>query len=93
MLPDPVRIMEASHVVRDPETGEISWPPPEIELELMELGLIPRRKIERVDVEPKPDRRRKNRFVYTQRGTVPEDGAYPAGKQPSRYGERTEEED
>lgn len=42
MLPDPIKIMAAPHVKRDPDTDEVSWPPDQILLELMDLGLIPR---------------------------------------------------
>lgn len=43
MIPDPIRILAAPHTKRDPDTDEVSWPPPSMELELMELGLIPRK--------------------------------------------------
>lgn len=42
MLPCPIRTLQAPFITRDPETGEVSWPPPQIELELMELGLLPK---------------------------------------------------
>lgn len=43
LVPDRLRLLAAPYVKRDPETAEISWPPDDIELELMEQGLIPRR--------------------------------------------------
>lgn len=42
MLPDRRRLQGARYVRRHPTTGEISWPPSDTELELMELALIPR---------------------------------------------------
>lgn len=42
MLPCPIKTLQAPFITRDPETGEVSWPPPQIELELMELGLLPK---------------------------------------------------
>lgn len=94
MLPDPVKIMQAPYVVRDPETGEISWPPPDIELELMELGLIPRRNNEQgLDVEPKQKRRREDRVVYTQRRTLSQTGTPHLGGRGGEDGGGIEEED
>lgn len=40
MLPEPSRLADAEHIRRNPETGEISWPPSDIEAQLIELGLI-----------------------------------------------------
>lgn len=40
MLPCPLRLAQARHVTRNPDTGEISWPPSDMELQLIELGLI-----------------------------------------------------
>ena len=40
MLPDAARLRAARHIRRDPDTGEISWPPSDMELQLIELGLI-----------------------------------------------------
>ena len=37
------RLETAHHIVRDPITDEISWPPTSIESELERLGLIERR--------------------------------------------------
>ena len=34
------RLAEAHHVVRDPATDEISWPPSRLEDELRSLGLL-----------------------------------------------------
>ena len=45
MVPDHLQLLRAPYVKRDPETDEISWPPDDIELELIEQGLIPRRKL------------------------------------------------
>lgn len=42
MLPCPIKTLQAPFITRNPETGEVSWPPPLIELELIELGLLPR---------------------------------------------------
>ncbi len=40
MKPDPLRMLEAPHITRNEETGEVTWPPSSIELELIHLGLI-----------------------------------------------------
>jgi hypothetical protein len=40
MLPDSSRLRAARYISRDPDTDEISWEPSEIELQLIELGLI-----------------------------------------------------
>ena len=39
-MPDPDRLAEARHVRRDPDTGEISWPPSSMAAILRELKLI-----------------------------------------------------
>lgn len=38
--PDPQRMADSHHVKRDPETGEISWPPSRMLEVLRELGLM-----------------------------------------------------
>ena len=43
MLPDSSRLMAALYFRRDPDTYEISWPPSDMELLLIELGLINRK--------------------------------------------------
>lgn len=63
MLPDPIKIMETPHIKRDPGTDEVSWPPPQIELELIELGLIPRL---HDSTKEKESARQKGRFVHDQ---------------------------
>jgi len=40
MLPDPERMATAHHIRRDPDTGEISWPPTRMDDVLRQLGLI-----------------------------------------------------
>ena len=40
LRPDYDRLEKAHHIVKDPDTGEISWEPTGIENELMRLGLI-----------------------------------------------------
>ena len=40
MLPDPKRMATAHHIRRDPDTGEISWPPTRMDDVLRQLGLI-----------------------------------------------------
>ena len=40
LMPDPDRLAEARHVKRDPDTGEISWPPSSMAAILRELKLI-----------------------------------------------------
>jgi hypothetical protein len=42
MLPDSSRILAALYVRRCPDTFEVSWPPTDMELQLIELGLINR---------------------------------------------------
>ncbi len=43
MLPDPERMATAHHIRRDPDTGEISWPPTRMDDVLRQLGLINRK--------------------------------------------------
>jgi len=43
MLPDPERMATAHHIRRDPDTGEISWPPTRMDDILRQLGLINRK--------------------------------------------------
>lgn len=43
MLPDIVQLLAAPYIRRDPDTDEISWPPSNMELQLIELGLINRK--------------------------------------------------
>lgn len=38
--PDPQRMADAHHIKRDPETGEISWPPTRMHDMLKELKLV-----------------------------------------------------
>ena len=40
LMPDADRLAEAHHVKRDPDTGEISWPPSRMAAILRELKLI-----------------------------------------------------
>lgn len=40
LMPDPDRLADARHVKRDPDTGEISWPPSRMADVLQELKLI-----------------------------------------------------
>jgi hypothetical protein len=40
LRPDYDRLEMAHHIVRDPITDEISWPPTDMKDELMRLGLI-----------------------------------------------------
>jgi len=40
LRPDYDRLEQAHHIKTDPETGEISWPPIGIKLDLKRLGLI-----------------------------------------------------
>ena len=40
LMPDPDRLADARHVHRDPDTGEISWPPSRMADVLRELKLI-----------------------------------------------------
>lgn len=40
MLPDPERMAAAHHIRRDPDTGEISWPPTDMPALLRDLALI-----------------------------------------------------
>lgn len=42
LRPDYDRLEVAHHIVRHPTTDEISWPPCDIEDELVRLGLIPK---------------------------------------------------
>ena len=46
VLPDASRLLAARHVRRNPDTFEISWPPTDMELQLIELGLINRNREE-----------------------------------------------
>ena len=40
LMPDPDRLADARYVHRDPDTGEISWPPSRMADVLRELKLI-----------------------------------------------------
>ena len=40
LMPDADRLAEAHHIRRDPDTGEISWPPSRMADVLRELKLI-----------------------------------------------------
>lgn len=40
MLPDPERMATAHHIRRDPDTGEVSWPPTRMSTLLRDLALI-----------------------------------------------------
>jgi hypothetical protein len=40
MLPDPERMATAHHIRRDPDTGEVSWPPTDMPALLRDLALI-----------------------------------------------------
>ena len=40
LMPDPDRLADARHVHRDPDTGEVSWPPSRMADVLRELKLI-----------------------------------------------------
>jgi len=42
LRPDYSRLEVAHHIVRDPDTYEISWEPSSMEDELVRLGLIPK---------------------------------------------------
>lgn len=44
LRPDYDRLETAHHIVRDPITDEISWPPSGLEDELIRLGLITKEK-------------------------------------------------
>lgn len=39
--PDYDRLDDAHYIIKNPETGEISWPPTRMEDELKRLGLVP----------------------------------------------------
>lgn len=41
LRPDYARLDDANYVHRNPETGEVSWPPTRMADELRRLGLIP----------------------------------------------------
>lgn len=43
MLPDPERMATAHHIRRNPDTGEVSWPPTRMDDVLRQLGLINQR--------------------------------------------------
>ena len=43
MLPDPERMATAHHIRRNPDTGEVSWPPTRMDDVLRQLGLINRK--------------------------------------------------
>ena len=40
LMPDADRLAEAHHVKRDPDTGEVSWPPSSMAAILRELKLL-----------------------------------------------------
>ncbi len=40
MLPDPERMATAHHIRRNPDTGEVSWPPTDMPALLRDLALI-----------------------------------------------------
>lgn len=41
LRPDYARLDDAAYIHRNPETGEVSWPPTRMVNELRRLGLIP----------------------------------------------------
>jgi hypothetical protein len=47
LVPNPERLAEAHHVRRDPDTGEISWPPSRMAAVLRELKLIDEKELNR----------------------------------------------
>jgi hypothetical protein len=44
LRPDYDRLEQAHHIRKDPDTGEISWPPTGLLSDLRRLGLIPKEK-------------------------------------------------